>query len=359
VDHAKAEDRAITTLDKYRLGTSKVQSLADQRNIARVEQNDLRFADVSRQAMHKADLMPKTIYNSMVIRRSRVLFAFRRKLCATDGLAGIRLKRPKPTPQPAWSPAEAERILNELDPSYVAYATFLRDTGCRAGEAKFLTWDDVDLSRCVAHIRAKDGWKPKSGDRRTVPITPRLRTMLAKHPRRTGWVFTAPLTPESPEVGLQICKRRALEKLKRALKALGLSGHLHTFWRTFISQALMRGVPEAVVREWVGHVDPAILRLYTHVSDEVSSSCSPGLHDVIVAASRHGGVPRGVAVLFQTPRVDVGCLDWVGALAVAARGRRKLPKARFSMSGFCECWCLDVRTGFGPTQAVGHCRWTP
>ena len=32
----------------------------------------------------------------------------------------------------------------------------------------------------------------------------------------------------------------------------------------------MAGVPEAVVRGWVGHVDPEILRLYTHVSDDVS-----------------------------------------------------------------------------------------
>jgi hypothetical protein len=30
------------------------------------------------------------------------------------------------------------------------------------------------------------------------------------------------------------------------------------------------GVPEAVVREWVGHVDSAIIRHYTHVADRFS-----------------------------------------------------------------------------------------
>jgi len=46
--------------------------------------------------------------------------------------------------------------------------------------------------------------------------------------------------------------------LKRLLKKLGLPGHLPTFRHTFISLALTRGVPEATVRKWVGHVDDEI-----------------------------------------------------------------------------------------------------
>lgn len=60
--------------------------------------------------------------------------------------------------------------------------------------------------------------------------------------------------------------------LKRVLSKFALSGKRHTFRHTYISQALTRGVPEAVVRQWVGHVDPEILRLYTHVADEVSQA---------------------------------------------------------------------------------------
>ena len=58
-----------------------------------------------------------------------------------------------------------------------------------------------------------------------------------------------------------------LAALKRVTKRLGLPGHIHTFRHTFISVAITRGVPEAVVRKWVGHVDPAILKYYTHISD--------------------------------------------------------------------------------------------
>ena len=85
---------------------------------------------------------------------------------------------------------------------------------------------------------------------------------------------------------------------------MGLNGHLHTFRHTFISQALSRGVPEAVVRDWVGHVDPSILRLYTHISQATSTSyvekfagdCLPrtrlaGRHDV-GHSQEHRDLPR-------------------------------------------------------------------
>lgn len=60
--------------------------------------------------------------------------------------------------------------------------------------------------------------------------------------------------------------------LKRVLKRLGLKGHLPTFRHAFISRALTSGVPEAVVRSWVGHVDRDVLKLYTHIADAESQS---------------------------------------------------------------------------------------
>ena len=135
-------------------------------------------------------------------------------------------------------------------------------------------WDDVKLDTRAILIRPKEGdwgtWKPKSGDQRSVPMTGKLRESLISIPRRGLWVFCAPPTNRFPSADRQISERRALSALKRVLNKLGLPGHLHTFRHTFVSQALTRGVPEAVVRQWVGHVDPEILRHYTHVADEVS-----------------------------------------------------------------------------------------
>jgi len=53
-------------------------------------------------------------------------------------------------------------------------------------------------------------------------------------------------------------------------RRLELRGRLHTFRHSFISNALTNGIPEAVVRKWVGHVDPDVMKLYTHIVDEAS-----------------------------------------------------------------------------------------
>lgn len=191
-------------------------------------------------------------------------------MCAEDPLDGYRLQKPKSTPQPCWTPELADQIVRIAPVPYQPYFSFLRETGCRAGEGKYLMWDDVKFEAGVILIRPKEGdwgsWRPKSGDQRSVPMTDKLYDLLRSIPRRGLWVFCAPPTNRFPSKDRQISERRAL---KRVLKTQGLPGHLHTFRHTFISQALTRGVPEAVVRQWVGHVDP-VLHLYTHVADDVS-----------------------------------------------------------------------------------------
>ena len=146
----------------------------------------------------------------------------------------------------------------------------LAETGLRIGEARWLSWDDVDLKKGVIHVRAKDDWRPKTGDERVVPISQKLKRLLENHPRRGRWVLTAKSTTTHPSTDRQIDERRALLALKRILAHLKFPGKLHTFRHSFISRCLTSGIEEAVVRTWVGHVDPAIMRLYTHISSRVS-----------------------------------------------------------------------------------------
>jgi integrase len=86
------------------------------------------------------------------------------------------------------------------------------------------------------------------------------------------WVLTAPASAKYPLGDHQISERRLLVALKGIVKKLGLRGHLHTFRHAFISRALTSGIPEAVVRAWVGHVDPDVIRLYTHIADADSQA---------------------------------------------------------------------------------------
>jgi integrase len=84
---------------------------------------------------------------------------------------------------------EVEKILAGAEPPHYEPLVFLAETGARVGEAKWLTWDDVDFQRRLIHIRPKDGWKPKSGDERVVPMSDGLYDLLqvaAEKKRRRG-----------------------------------------------------------------------------------------------------------------------------------------------------------------------------
>ena len=112
-----------------------------------------------------------------------------------------------------------------------------------------------------------------------MPISPAARAVFRRLPRDSAWVVTVPPSRIYPAEGRQWTERRLLVELKRVLKSVGLVGKLHTFRHSFISNALLKGTPVAVVREWVGHVDPHVIDLYTHVHDAASQAAMKKLAD--------------------------------------------------------------------------------
>ncbi|MFO0918108.1 MAG: tyrosine-type recombinase/integrase [Planctomycetaceae bacterium] len=266
----QSEDRAKKTLKKYRSIIEEIRELAQDRRVVAASQLDPQFADAFRARLRKNENSAETINDKLVLLRSVVLYAYSRQIIDRDSLKGYKLQKPKPTPQPCWKPDQADVIVEAAPETYRPFLLFLRDTGCRVGEAKFLTWDDVDLDEKVVHIREKKGWKPKTGDQWIIPLSVRLQNLLAGLPHASEWVFTAPVTAQHPAPDRQISERRALQGLKRVLTKLDLRGHLHTFRHTFVSELLRTGhTPEPVVRSIVGHVDEETLKLYTHVSREL------------------------------------------------------------------------------------------
>lgn len=164
-----------------------------------------------------------------MILRQLVNFALSRKIITADPLGKLRLKKPKLRPQPSWSRAEVDQILAAAREPHRSMLPLLAETGMRVGELKHLTWADVDFEHEVILIREKEGWKPKTGDERAIPMSSVVLAMLRGLPRNTKWVFTAPPSHAYTKGGQPISERRLLEYLKRVLKRLGLQGHLHTF----------------------------------------------------------------------------------------------------------------------------------
>lgn len=268
-DYVQGEGRRPKTQKKYFFTLALFQTLADELRLILLSQLDLRFADKFK-SRRMAECTAKTVYFDLVLLRQFMKFAVSRKLVSSDPLQGMKVRKPKPTPQPCFNDDQVRRILAAASDAHRATFLVLAETGMRIGEAQWLTWDDVDFEKNVLHIRAKDDWKPKSGDSRSVPMSPTLRKFLSTHPSMGRFVLSVAATAQHPQLGRQISERRALVALKRVLEKLKIPGKLHTFRHYFISRCLTSGIEESVVRSWVGHVDPEIMRLYTHISSTIS-----------------------------------------------------------------------------------------
>jgi integrase len=82
---------------------------------------------------------------------------------------------------------EADSLLTACSDHLRPLVIFMLYTGARTGEALWLDWRDVDLSR--AHVQFP---KTKNGEARGVPLHPRAVAALANLKGRTGEVFRRP-----------------------------------------------------------------------------------------------------------------------------------------------------------------------
>jgi len=284
IEHLQGEERSAKTIGKYNFCFSLLLELTDRRKATRISQLNISIVDLFRAeraagSEQRKPGAPKTVHNDTVTIRQLVTFAYKRGMISEDPLKALKIQKPKRTPQPCWTRAEVDRILTSAQSPHREPLVFLAETGARVGEAKWLTWDDIDCVHRLVHIRPKEGWKPKSGNERVVPMIERLYEMLTEMPPVNRWVFTARVTKAHPEAGRQISERRLLQYLKRLVKRLGLQGHLHTFRHSFISFAAYEGTSERVLRKWIGHVDREILDWYFHLADAQSQEAMRQLSD--------------------------------------------------------------------------------
>ncbi|QDT66316.1 Tyrosine recombinase XerC [Calycomorphotria hydatis] len=211
--------------------------------------------------------------------RRLVLFVKKRKLISYDPLDGIKLIGPPSKPQPFWSKEQVDEILKQASQVHRPVFQFLWETGLRIGELRHLTWQDIDFAKERIHIRAKEDWTTKTGNERQIPMSSTARQILQNQSQHCRGVFTAQPSRKYPDGDHQISDRRLLESLKRTLTKVRLEGHLHTFRHSFISHAIVKGVPEAIIRSWAGHVDQKTLAHYTHISSSASRDAMRNLSE--------------------------------------------------------------------------------
>ena len=135
----------------------------------------------------------------------------------------------------------------------------LLETGCRIGEALAAEWEHVDFERGVLYI-------------------PAAKTRFSRYsPIDTLWhVLPGLLREARQDSGLILQTRKAqpltYQGARRLLTTIiaksGVSFGFHDLRRTFITQALQRGVPLAIVARSVGHRNYSTTQLYDKTTED-------------------------------------------------------------------------------------------
>lgn len=141
-----------------------------------------------------------------------------------------------------------------------ALLTCLRLTGARPQELARLTVEQVDWARaCVVLKKHKTAGK---GGARTIYLPAAALTILEAQRERhqCRWLFRT--RHGNPYSNQQICTI-----LLRASAALGFRACAYGMRHSFVTEALSRGVPDAVVASLAGHSSTAMIhKNYSHVS---------------------------------------------------------------------------------------------
>lgn len=202
-------------------------------------------------------LIEVSVNNDLRILRRVLAFAVER-----GHIAAVPKCKPLPEPESrvkCWSHAELERLLDACGreaPAILPMIVFLANTGARRGEALALRWESVELERRIVRIEPGNGWRPKSGRAREVPVNDALLPWLQVK-RRGVYVFPC-------DTGSRYATWPSAQ-YDRAQDAAGLAGGVHTLRHTYASHFLARRPDLALLAYVMGHSDAAVTRLYAHM----------------------------------------------------------------------------------------------
>jgi hypothetical protein len=167
-------------------------------------------------------------------------------------------------------------------------------TGLRRDEIRDLTWPMVDWQHGCLNLP-----DTKTGQRTVVPVPSQVMTLLRRIHDHTG----------NRKDGLVVRSRtgRKLSGLnltwKNIREAVGIPDvRLHDLRHSFASDALMGGVPLAIVGEMLGHRQPSTTKRYAHLANRVVREALEHTAGIIVAATN---TPRALPLAPFEPLRDV------------------------------------------------------
>jgi site-specific recombinase XerD len=313
IDWQDSNDRAPKTMVKYRDVLTRFAAHCRDAGVRLMHAITTQTVDEFGVRRRRDGMAAKTVYTELTIVRQWLNFAVTRRMLTMSPVAGTKLVKPKPGPRDYWRQEQLDAIVETARAPYKAAFLLMAETGMRIGEVVHLTHDDLTLDgpTPVAHIRPKEvvpgarPWRPKNGEQRAVPLSPRAVAMLRDLPRRRRWVIDR-MDGTAATADLPANDRHILAYLKTVLAKLGLEGTNHKFRHSFCTIAVLAGVNFFTLRRWVGHIDEEALKIYVHIADEEAQVTMRQLAERRQAAGRAAKPARGrkgiSKVSAQSPR---------------------------------------------------------
>ena len=212
--------------------------------------------------------MPRTVNAAMRRLSSLYSFAIEREWIRCENpFKGLkRIKEPESAPKFITEP-ELERLLaaaeahSERMHFFCAICAF---AGLRSKEAVNACWDWIDFNAGTLTVKAGNGFATKSGRERTIPIHPRLRSILEPNAEAEGYI----VAPEIPTGDWRL--RYEPKKAFGAVKEAACLPHLtpHMLRHTFGSLLVQKGVSLYKVSQWLGHADFKTTQIYAHLAPQ-------------------------------------------------------------------------------------------
>jgi hypothetical protein len=150
-------------------------------------------------------------------------------------------------------------------------------TGRRRNEILTLKWPMVDWQHSLLNLP-----DTKTGQLR-VPVSAHVLALLKHHPRANRQPAPAGYVLRTPKGTRLRSINRTWENIRAAAGIPEV--RLHDLRHSFASDALMSGVPLAVVGEFLGHKESRTTQRYAHLANHVVRQALEVATDRIVAAS--------------------------------------------------------------------------
>jgi len=202
----------------------------------------------------KINISDATINRDVAVLRHVLYWAVDEQLLQQNPLARIKLARERRINRRVVSVAEEVQLLHAAPAHLYRIVVAALDTGMRRGELLHQQWEDVDLPRGVLAVTRS---KTPEGEKREIPLTKRLLSLLSEQPQDSGAVFTY--------------KGQEINGLKRAWKTALRNAQLrhirfHDLRHSMNTRLMECGVIADVRMALLGHVGGnSVHARYTHV----------------------------------------------------------------------------------------------